>query len=321
MRSGLQQPLDFPPLSNLVVAGDRVVVAVDPEAPRASSLVAGIVTALLETAVEARDITVLLARSDQLAESWRATLPAAALDVQAVQHDPDDRQQLSYLAATKDAAPIVLSRYLCDADVVIPVNLVRPRSSLLYTGGHGGLCPSFADVSTQRRFRTPNSAFSVRQQQRRQEEADEVAWLLGVQLSVVAVAGAGDSLCHLLVGLDEEVVRAGQLLARDTWCHALPQRAELVVAAIPSDSCPCDWNDLARALHAAQQACLPDGTIVLCTDLDCPPGPALRRLAGLDDTDRLLQRLGNDKSSDAIIAWSLAEAARPQPHLFTEPAG
>ena len=48
-------------------------------------------------------------------------------------HDPHDRQQLSYLAASAEGRPIYLNRTLYDAELVIPVNcltLIRQYGSL-----------------------------------------------------------------------------------------------------------------------------------------------------------------------------------------------
>jgi nickel-dependent lactate racemase len=304
-RAALDKPLDFPPLSQAVVPGDQVVVAVDPDVPLAGQVVSGVVEALLATEVVADHITVLVSPGDQ--SSIAAYLPPAATPVRIVVHDPDDRQQLAYLAASKEAAPIVLNRLLCDADVVLPINLLRPETTVCYTGPHGGLCPAFADANTQQRFRTPNAMISRKQQSRRREEASEIAWLLGIQLSLQIVAGPGDSLMHILAGVDQAAARQGQRLVEQVWSQRVSRRADLVVAALEGAQDNRSWDDFARALYTAQQVCAPDGTIVICSDLACQPGPALQRLAGFDDKDRLLQRLGNDRSADAVSAWLLAD--------------
>jgi nickel-dependent lactate racemase len=312
--AALNHPLEFPPLRQAVVPGDRVVIAVDPDVPCAEQIVGGVVSALLAADVAADHIAVLVSHDMDHQSTITAHLPPAAAPVQVVVHDPEDRQQLAYLAASKDAAPIVLNRLLCDADVVLPVNLLRPEASVFYAGPHGGLCPAFADAHTQQRFRTPNSMVARKQQLRRREEAREIAWLLGVQLSLQIVAGPGDSLMHLVAGVDDVASRRGQELVERVWGQPVPQKAELVIAALEGAQDNRSWDDFARALHTAQQVCTADGTIVICSELACEPGPALQRLAGFDDKDRLLQRLGNDRSADAISAWLLVEA-RDQSHV------
>jgi hypothetical protein len=61
--------------------------------------------------------------------------------------------------------------------------------------------------------------------------------------------------------------------------------------------------------------CLPQGTIVLCTDLQCAPGSALRRLAGYGEDARLPQRLQKERSEDAVSAALLLEHRQRQ-HIY-----
>ena len=313
--AALSRPMDFPPLCEAVVPGDRVVIAVDPDVPQAGQIVAGVVRALLETSVEASDITILQAERHVPVADLASQLPAEAGGVNFAVHDPADRGQLAYLAASKDASPIVLNRLLCDADLVLPVNLLRPESSLFYAGPHAGLRATFADVQAQRQFRAPKGMVEPARVRRRWDEANEVAWLLGVQLTLQVVAGPGDTVLHVLAGHEDEVSREGRELVNAAWEYQVSERAELVVATIEGELDNQSWENVGRALHAARQVCLHDGTIILCTDLSREFGPALKRLAGCEDRERLLDRLENKRSEDAMVAWLLLEA-RDASHVF-----
>ncbi len=313
--AALQSPVGFPSLKQTVVPGDHVVIALDPSVPQVPDVVSGVIHTLLEAAVPADHITVLQDPRHAHLTRLPRQVPSAAEGVEFAVHDPEDREQLAYLAASQEAEPIMLNRRLCDADLVLPVNLLRPDTALLYCGPHGGLCPTFSDTATQQRFRTPNSTASRKQQRRRREEANDVAWLLGIQLTVQVIAGSGDTVLHVLAGLDEDVSRHGQKLVKAAWGYDVARRAELVVATIEGPQDDQSWENFGRALHAAQQVCAADGTIVLCTDLQCKPGPALRRLAGFEDQEKLRKRLGTDRSEDALSAWLLMDA-RDAAHVF-----
>ncbi len=313
--AALLSPLNFPPLNQAVVPGDRVVIAVDPEVPQAGQIVAGVVHALLEAAVEADHITILHTPQHADTEQFRTPLGTNAQHIEFAVHDSNDPEHMAYLAASKDAAPIMLNRLLCDADLVLPINLLRPDAAFLYAGPHGGLCPTFSNSETQQRFRTPNLMARPTQQRQRREEADEVAWLLGIQLTLQIIAGAGDTVLHILAGLDQDVSREGRRLVEAAWGHEVPEPAKLVVATIEGEQDVQSWENFGRALHAAQQACVANGTIILCTDLSCAPGPALKRMAGFEDKEKLHERTGNDRSEDALAAWLLLEA-RDASHVF-----
>ena len=52
-------------------------------------------------------------------------------------HDPADRRQLAYLAASPSGEAILVNRALHDADVVLPVGCLRPDETAGYFGIHG----------------------------------------------------------------------------------------------------------------------------------------------------------------------------------------
>ncbi len=75
-----------------------------------------IVGILQEAGVEAEGLTVLLPSAG--IESQLKSLPEGAT---VAVHDPADRSQMAYLAATKEGRRIYLNRHLTDADMVLPV--------------------------------------------------------------------------------------------------------------------------------------------------------------------------------------------------------
>jgi len=117
--AALADPLDFPPLQRATTPGDRVVLAVDRGVPQLDAVVAGAVHALLDSRVLPEDITLLLAQEEN---GIRRSPPTAALSaeiaaaVRVVEHDPQNRADLTYLAASKENRPIYIHRQLFDAD-------------------------------------------------------------------------------------------------------------------------------------------------------------------------------------------------------------
>jgi nickel-dependent lactate racemase len=310
--AALQDPMGYPPLARAVVPGDRVVIPVDPGVPRVPQVVAGVVRTLMSANVDPSDMVVLTARGPEPEAAWARDFPSA---VMVSAHDPRDKAGLCYLAAAKDATPIYLNRHLCEADVIVPINLLRPRAALGYAGMHSGLFPTFSDEATRERFREPALATHATARKRRQDEADEVAWLLGLQLTVQIVAGPGNSVRHILAGLIQQVADPGSTLVEAAWSPPVPCKAALVVAAIAGEEYEQSWENFGRALYAACEVCADNGTIVLCTGLQCDPGPALKRLASYATDERLLQRLQHDRSEDAMSAALLLENRQRQ-HIY-----
>lgn len=313
--AALLNPIGYPSIASAVVPGDRIAIAVDPELPCADELVAGVLDALSQTAVSPADIVVLTTDSASRDRHRMRRLAGVAEAVAIAVHDPRDRADLCYLAASKDADPIYLNRHLCEADLIIPLSLLRPRRSLGYTGVHGGLYPAFGDEAARRRSRVPASVTRVIERRRRRAEAAEVAWLLGIPLTVQVVPGQGDSVLHVVAGAAEEAAARGMELVEAAWSHRVPARADLVVAAMAGDDRTQTWPNFGRALHAAAHICSDHGTIILCTDMKCPPGPALERLIDPQEDGQLLRRLHRDRSEDAVSA-SLLLRTRERQHVY-----
>ncbi len=313
--AALQNPLGYPPLADTVVPGDRITIALDPDVPQPAALVAGLLDTCRMVGVDLANVTVLLSSEAGEAGSWAADLAALGTPVRIELHAAHDPTQLAYLAASKDAHPILLNRCLCDADLVLPVNLLRPETALGYAGPHGGMVASFSDAATQDRFRMPHSAMARKEQKRRRAEADEVAWLLGIQLTLQIVAGSGNSVLHVLAGQADAAYRRGRSLVDAAWSFQVPRKAQLVVATIEGSQDDQSWANFGRALHAAQQVCAHDGTIVLCTELSGALGPSLQRLAGYRADRNLLHQVRHDRSEDAVSASLLLEL-RDTVHVF-----
>ncbi|NLF67693.1 MAG: DUF2088 domain-containing protein [Candidatus Anammoximicrobium sp.] len=319
--AALADPLDFPPLSRATTPGDRVVLAVDRGVPQLDFVIAGAVHTLLASRVLPEDITLLLAPEEN---GLRRREPTAALSaevsaaIRIVEHDPRNREDLTYLAASKDNRPIYIHRQLFDADLVLPISCLRPQRVLGRLGVHGGLFPTFSDEKTRERFQTPGAARLPVQRHRRRDEVDEAAWLLGIQIVLQVVPGARDAVLHVLAGKPEAVAKRGRKLCDAAWLCRLPRRAGLVLASIAGGRQEQTWENFARALSAALTAVDDDGVILLCTDLRCPPGPALQLLASLNDSPELLREIRRARTPDAISASLLVEAReRTQVYLLS----
>ncbi len=321
LRAAVEQPLDFPPLTQAVFPGDRVVIAVEAGLPQAAALVESLVQLLLDAGSMPGDICVLHAKADADFELDRLQSRFPERDGRGVEitiHDPTKRDGLSCLASDEGGNPIYINRRLFDADVVLPIGCLRLESSLGYYGVNGTLYPAFSDLPTQERFRATGVEHSAEQIAKRRQEADEVAWLLGVLMSIQIVPATGRSVLHVLAGTPESVHRRGNALCRETWSCEVPRRADLVVAAIEGDRAQQSWENVGRALRAASRAVAADGAIALCTELAERPGPALRWLGKAKDLPAAMRHIRKQRTSDAGAAHELAQVLeRVQVYLLS----
>ncbi len=303
--AALRAPLDLPPVAQAIVPGDHIVLALDAETPQAPRIVAGAIQAILESGADPRQVTVVLshARDEEDVE----LLPDGLRDVVQVEvHQPDNPDSLCYLATSAENLAIYLNRRIVEAEFVLPIGPLRPASSFGYFGSWGGLFPAFADQATRQRYQSPGATRAA-VAGRLRHEADEAAWLLGVQYVLQVAPGPDDRVLAVLAGSAAAVHEHGQRLCEDAWRRPLPQRAGLVIAAISGGPDQQTWENFGRALYAAAQAVDEDGAIALCTQLRRPPGPALQRLSGVDEESDRQRAVARQDSFDAQSASLLAE--------------
>jgi len=310
--SALAGPLDYPPLAQSAMPGDRVVLALEPAVPRAAEIVAAVVACLAGAGVDPDGIGVLRTKSD--AEGGVpdpcGLLPREVRSrVALVTHDPANPGRLGYLAATDDGRSILLNRAVLDADVVLPVGCLGNRASPEYRGIHGAVYPTFSDEKTLLRFRSlelldPRGA----PKKHLVRLCNEVGWLLGVNFTIQVVPGGGDCVLHVLAGEAGAVRRRGRDLYRTAWTCTVPHRASLVVAAVEGGPLRQTWQNLGLALTAALGLVEDEGAIAVCCGLAAEPGPAVRRLAESSSRRDALRQIRKDRFEDALAAAQLAEA-------------
>jgi nickel-dependent lactate racemase len=312
MRAALAAPLNFPPLAQCTTPADQVVIALDAGIPRSAQISAAVIHNLVEAGIDPDGITVLQTQADSGAEANDPCqmLPAILRErVTVLNHDPTDRRQLAYLAASESGEAILINRTLHEADIVLPVGCVRADETAGYFGIHSPIFPAFSDAKTIQRFRGFGS-LNGRGNRRREltAEVDHVAWLLGVNFTIQVVPAVGDRVLHVLCGESESVRQRGRELYCAAWSWSAPQRANLVVAAIEGDASQQSWENVGRALQAAEAYIEEDGAIVVCSELAIGPGPGLQRFAHTPSRDSALRHVGKERPADALPAAQLANA-------------
>ncbi len=306
----LDAPLDYPPLGQTAVPGDKIVLALDEGVPHAAEIVAAIVERLLTAGIAAADIALLEthaagppdAHTDR---ALAAALPAAA---QRLVHDPLDRNRLSYLAASSEGKPVYIHRALSEADLVLPIGCLRAADALANYGILSGIFPAFSDAKTIERYRAPVASESGVPLRRFRREVEEAGWLLGLHYLVEVIPGVPDQWLGVLAGRASSVTEAAAAACSRAWHFQAPRRANLVLAAVAGPAGQQTWLNVARALAAASRVVEDGGTIVLCTELEADLGPALQALRGAEHPSAVMRHIAHERPADTLVAAQLAHA-------------
>jgi len=312
MAAALREPIDYPVLARSTTPGDHVVLPVDPDIPQTAQIVAATINALVEAGVDPDGIAILLSpRDDSTAESdpCRMIAPALRRRIAVATHDPTDRRQLAYLAASEAGDPILVNRALHEADLVLPLGCLRCDEAAGYFGIHGCVFPAFSDIQTQQHFRGLGALNAGGSHKRALvEEVDHVAWLLGINFTIQLVPAAGDRVLHVLAGQSDSIRQRGRQLYREAWASTASHRAALVIASIEGGPSQQTWENLGRAVQTAQNLVDEGGAIAVCCELSAYPGPAVQRMLAAESREAALRQVGKERPIDALPAAQLVRA-------------
>jgi len=307
IQNALESPCDYPPLRQMVVPGDRVVIALDPTISDWEQVLSAITIPLEDSGIEPGSVTVLSpSRGPRTVER---PLP---LNPTLVVHDPSDRGQLAYLATTKQGRRIYLNRLLADADLIVPVGRLGYDPILGYGGPWSVLFPGMSDRETIRTYRGALRDEDEELPQVRAraglDESFEVSWLLGTPFHLGLVPGVS-SLVEVVAGRDTSVREQGIEALQRLWTFRAESRAELVVVGIGRPGAATTFESLAEGLATASRLVQHGGQIVVLSRASGEIGPSLRCLIDADDPKRGVAALrGHEADADFLVAWRIAKA-------------
>jgi len=214
--TAFNHPVNFPHISQVVYPGDRVVIAADAFVVGRPALLADIVSEIISVGLNPNDVSILMLESEQkmLEQPFREALPEEyRTSINVVAHHPTDPQSLAMLGVAKDDSPILLHRALVDADVIIPIERFDATRGAGHWGMQSVIYPRFTDAETQKRF-----LFSETKKNHEKNRAalvaeiDEIAWSLGVVMTVQILTDDRDEVTQVIVGDAKEIA---VLLAKD----------------------------------------------------------------------------------------------------------
>ena len=313
IRAALATPLDFPSLVQVCVPGDRVVVALDRHTPCAAELIAEIWRMLDQRGVNAAGIQILQpAALDRVPlVDPRNLLPEPICrEVQWTVHDPTDERRLTYMAATARGERIYMARELVDADVVLSVGTIAYDPVLGYRGTNSVFYPGLSNTEAVIRSRGEgHSELGPDDERPLRQTIDEIAWLLGTQFSIQVLPSAGGGAADVIAGAYDRVFRKGKQLLADSWRVLLPERADLVLAAVDADSAGHGWDQVGAALATARRLVAKGGKIVVLSEFEAEPEIGMEIIRRSQTPREALQPIRKQSPVDMIPATQFAMAA------------
>ncbi len=309
VRQSLETPRSFPALRKALTPDDHIAVVLGEELPCLPELLTPILEHVTAAHVRPEAITVVCPPTFASSE-WIEQLAEAFPQVHVEVHDPADRERLAYLASTRSGRRLYLNRTTVDADQLVVLARRGFDPLLGYSGSEGALYPVLSDEPTRKEMysrlslRAPgNKPWPVRQ------EAEEVAWLLGAPFMVQIIDGPGETVSHVVSGLNEANDEALRLLNAH-WRVSVDRLADVVVATVGGNRRRQTFARLAEALATASRVVKPNGRIVLLTQAEPTLGAGAELMRTAEEPGQALGLLRRNTPVDATAAFQWASAAQ-----------
>ncbi len=313
VRVALEAPFHWPSLRRALTPDDHVAIVLDEQIPGLTQLLPALFDHLLAAHIALSAVTVVCPPGAR--QGWIQDLPDEFADVHVEEHDPTERKRLAYLATTRHGRRVYLNRTVVDADQIVVFTRRTYDPVTGYGGAEAALYPALSDEATRNElYSRPSLEAPGAVPWPAQQEAQEVAWLLGAPFLLQVIEGRGGGISHVLGGsLDSSA--EGQRLLDATWRLHVDRPADVVIVGLSGAPAQQTLTTVARALGTAARVVQPGGKIVLLTEATPDHNPIGELLRRAESPREVLAHLQRAKTPDLAAALPWASAAQ-HAHIY-----
>jgi nickel-dependent lactate racemase len=338
--ASLDQLIDSPPLEDLLVPGDSVLIVCS-DATRATGsaqIINLLVRRLLENGIQSRDIAIIFATGIH-----RAVRPQEKIDlltsfiaqrIHTLGHDAYDQSQLIQVGTMERGVAVEVNRALREFRKVIITGAVGFHYFAGFTGGRKSICPGLASARTieathmlaldfERGGRRKGVGAGLLDGNAVNEECERVAEIINPAFAINAIVDEQGRVEKIFAG-DWRAAhrRACQDYVRGHSVE-IGEKRELVI--VSCGGAPYDINMIQahKALDMAANACAEDGAIIFLAECGDGLGRAdFMKWFESKDSRALELRLHDAYEVNGQTAWALlTKTERFRVHIVTDLSG
>lgn len=334
--SAIDNPIDTPPLEELIDAGDTVLIVAS-DATRATGsaqIINLLVRRLIQFGVMPSDIAVIFAtgihRPVRDEEKAELLTPFIAQRIRTLDHDAYAQRNLVQAGSTNSGTPIEVNSALKEFSKVILTGAVGFHYFAGFTGGRKSICPGLASARTieathmlaldfERGGRRAGVGSGLLKGNAVSEECERVASMINPAFLVNTIVDER--------GRPEQVFAGHWRTAHERACETyaathsqtIAEKREVVI--VSCGGAPYDLNMIQahKALDMAGHACVDGGTIILVAECSDGMGrPDFLKWFEAEDSRALEARLREHYEVNGQTAWALlTKAERFRVHMVT----
>ncbi|HEY0545637.1 MAG TPA: nickel-dependent lactate racemase [Pyrinomonadaceae bacterium] len=332
----IDTPIDAPPLSEIITAGDSVLIVVSDATRESGSaqVVNLLVRRLIEIGVAPSDMRIIFATGIHRAvteDEKRALLtPFIAQRIRTLEHDASDASKFIDLGSTERGTRVEVNRALKEHTHVILTGAVGFHYFAGFTGGRKSVCPGLASAATveathmlaldfERGGRRAGVGAGLLEGNAVHEECERIAGIIAPSFLINTMVDERGRVTRVYAG----DWRAAHRRACEDYAAAhsllLESRREVVIASCGGSPYDLNLIQAHKALEMASYACADGGTIVLLAECADGLGRAdFLKWFEMKDSRALETRLRERYEVNGQTAWSLlAKAERFRVYLIS----
>jgi lactate racemase len=334
--TAIDEPIDSPPLEEIVSAGDSVLIVVSDgtRATASGQIVNLLVRRLIQSGVSPSDIRIIFAtgihRAVTAAEKRELLTPFIVQRINTLDHDAYDRASHLQLGVTERGTPVEVNRALKEHTHVILTGAVGFHYFAGFTGGRKSVCPGLASARTveathmlaldfERGGRRAGVGAGLLDGNPVHEECERIAEIVQPSFLINTVVDGRGHAVRVYAGDWRAAHRRACTDYLREHSLEIDGRRDLVI--VSAGGAPRDINLIQahKALDMAARACREGGRIILLAE--CADG--LGRADFLQwfeekDSRALENRLRSAYEVNGQTAWSLmVKAERFRVHLVS----
>ncbi|MDF1593368.1 MAG: nickel-dependent lactate racemase [Desulfobacterales bacterium] len=277
IRRAIDNPIGTPLLTQLAAGkSDAVIVINDITRPAPSGIMLEELLRDLSVAgINEDKVTVVIATGNHrpnTGEEIKAMIgPGLASRLRVVNHDCDDRDNLTSLGHTDSGLPVWINRLVAKGAFKIATGLITPHHGAGYSGGRKSVMPGVAGLKSLNQhhslpIRPYHPAYGWMKGNPFHEEAVKVARKVGVDFILNVVKNSCGQVVAAVAGELETAHANGVSICRKSWQLDLPHQFDVVIVTPGGYPRDIDLHQSQKAMSTAEMVVAADGAIVLLAE-------------------------------------------------------
>ncbi len=277
IRRALDSPIGCARLTQLAKGKNDVVIVINDITRPASSdlMLEELLQDLAICGIKEDKVTVVIASGNHranTAEEIKEMIGAGlALRLNVVNHDCNDKHNLTSLGQTDTGLPVWINTLVTKASFKILTGLITPHHSAGYSGGRKSILPGVAGLKTLNQhhsfpIRPYHPAFGWMKGNIFHEEAVKGARMVGVDFILNVVKNSSGQVAEAVAGELELAHEHGVSTCEESWRLDVPHQYDVVIVSPGGYPRDIDLHQSQKAMSAAEMVVAKEGVIVLVAE-------------------------------------------------------